>query len=187
MLNRYRLFVLPISRIGPGTLSPSAATTRRPRGSARRGLTLPHLPRQHDVVRVLPDALRHLRRDGKRLRGLADGLRDLSASPGGRRLVESAIRLFGNPESNADPDVTAPRAADASDSATANAKANVTTTPVQPKRRMRCLLRCARRPPRGRDPRRPRRAHRCGNRDARRTSACNKGSPANRRPCRYHS
>jgi N-formylmaleamate deformylase len=41
------------------------------------------------------------------LRGLADGLRDLSATPGGRRLVESAIKLFGNPESGADPDVTA--------------------------------------------------------------------------------
>lgn len=59
------------------------------------------------VVDMLPQPAGILGGDAAGMRGLADGLRDLSASPGGRRLVESAIRLFGNPEGGADPDVTA--------------------------------------------------------------------------------
>jgi pimeloyl-ACP methyl ester carboxylesterase len=56
---------------------------------------------------MLPQPAGILGGDAAGMRGLADTLRDLSASPGGRRLVESAIRLFGNPEGGADPDVTA--------------------------------------------------------------------------------
>ncbi|MEA3053792.1 MAG: hypothetical protein QOG72_2695 [Sphingomonadales bacterium] len=59
------------------------------------------------VVDMLPQPAGILGGDAVGIRGLADGLRDLSSTPGGRRLVESAIRLFGNPESGADPDVTA--------------------------------------------------------------------------------
>lgn len=59
------------------------------------------------VVDMLPQPAGIVGGDAAGLRGLADSLRDLSATPGGRRLVESAIRLFGNPESGADPDVTA--------------------------------------------------------------------------------
>lgn len=59
------------------------------------------------VVDMLPQPAGILGGDAAGMRGLADSLRDLSASPGGRRLVESAIRLFGNPEGGADPDVTA--------------------------------------------------------------------------------
>ncbi|HEX8571332.1 MAG TPA: alpha/beta hydrolase [Allosphingosinicella sp.] len=59
------------------------------------------------VVDMLPQPAGIIGGDAAGMRGLADSLRDLSATPGGRRLVESAIRLFGNPESNADPDVTA--------------------------------------------------------------------------------
>jgi pimeloyl-ACP methyl ester carboxylesterase len=59
------------------------------------------------VVDMLPQPAGIIGGDAAGMRGLADTLRDLSATPGGRRLVESAIRLFGNPESNADPDVTA--------------------------------------------------------------------------------
>ena len=59
------------------------------------------------VVDMLPQPAGILGGDAAGLRGLADSLRDLSASPGGRRLVESAIRLFGDPEGGADPDVTA--------------------------------------------------------------------------------
>lgn len=59
------------------------------------------------VVDMLPQPAGIIGGDAAGIRGLADSLRDLSASPGGRRLVESAIRLFGNPESGADPDVTA--------------------------------------------------------------------------------
>ena len=59
------------------------------------------------VVDMLPQPAGIVGGDAVGIRGLADSLRDLSASPGGRRLVESAIRLFGNPESGADPDVTA--------------------------------------------------------------------------------
>lgn len=67
----------------------------------------PSLPGKVMVVDMLPQPAGILGGDAAGMRGLADSLRDLSASPGGRRLVESAIRLFGNPESNADPDVTA--------------------------------------------------------------------------------
>ncbi|MEA3065398.1 MAG: hypothetical protein QOJ27_1850 [Sphingomonadales bacterium] len=59
------------------------------------------------VVDMLPQPAGIIGGDAAGIRGLADSLRDLSATPGGRRLVESAIRLFGNPESGADPDVTA--------------------------------------------------------------------------------
>jgi N-formylmaleamate deformylase len=59
------------------------------------------------VVDMLPQPAGIIGGDAAGMRGLADSLRDLSATPGGRRLVESAIRLFGNPESGADPDVTA--------------------------------------------------------------------------------
>ena len=59
------------------------------------------------VVDMLPQPAGIVGGDAAGLRGLADSLRDLSATPGGRRLVESAIRLFGNPDSGADPDVTA--------------------------------------------------------------------------------
>jgi N-formylmaleamate deformylase len=59
------------------------------------------------VVDMLPQPAGILGGDAAGMRGLADSLRDLSETPGGRRLVESAIRLFGNPEGGADPDVTA--------------------------------------------------------------------------------
>jgi pimeloyl-ACP methyl ester carboxylesterase len=67
----------------------------------------PSLPGKVMVVDMLPQPAGILGGDAAGMRGLADSLRDLSASPGGRRLVESAIRLFGNPEGGADPDVTA--------------------------------------------------------------------------------
>ncbi|HEX8240632.1 MAG TPA: alpha/beta hydrolase [Allosphingosinicella sp.] len=67
----------------------------------------PSLPGKVMVVDMLPQPAGILGGDATGIRGLADSLRDLSASPGGRRLVESAIRLFGNPEGGADPDVTA--------------------------------------------------------------------------------
>ncbi|HEX6376935.1 MAG TPA: alpha/beta hydrolase [Allosphingosinicella sp.] len=59
------------------------------------------------VVDMLPQPAGIVGGSARDMSGLADSLRDLSATPGGRRLVESAIRLFGNPESDADPDVTA--------------------------------------------------------------------------------
>jgi pimeloyl-ACP methyl ester carboxylesterase len=59
------------------------------------------------VVDMLPQPAGILGGDAVGMRGLADSLRDLGSTPGGRRLVESAIRLFGNPEGGADPDVTA--------------------------------------------------------------------------------
>lgn len=67
----------------------------------------PSLPGKVMVVDMLPQPAGIVGGDAAGLRGLADSLRDLSATPGGRRLVESAIRLFGNPESGSDPDVTA--------------------------------------------------------------------------------
>ncbi|HEX8064049.1 MAG TPA: alpha/beta hydrolase [Allosphingosinicella sp.] len=67
----------------------------------------PSLPGKVMVVDMLPQPAGILGGDAVGMRGLADSLRDLSRSPGGRRLVESAIRLFGNPEGGADPDVTA--------------------------------------------------------------------------------
>ncbi len=59
------------------------------------------------VVDMLPQPAGIVGGDAAGMRGLADSLRDLGATPGGRRLVESAIRLFGNPEGGADPDLTA--------------------------------------------------------------------------------
>ena len=67
----------------------------------------PSLPGRVMVVDMLPQPAGILGGDAAGMRGLADSLRDLSRSPGGRSLVESAIRLFGNPEGGADPDVTA--------------------------------------------------------------------------------
>jgi N-formylmaleamate deformylase len=67
----------------------------------------PSLPGKVMVVDMLPQPAGILGGDAVGMRGLADSLRDLSATPGGRRLVESAIRLFGNPQGGADPDVTA--------------------------------------------------------------------------------
>lgn len=67
----------------------------------------PSLPGKVMVVDMLPQPAAIIGGDAAGVRGLADSLRDLSASPGGRRLVESAIRLFGNAEGGADPDVTA--------------------------------------------------------------------------------
>lgn len=59
------------------------------------------------VVDMLPQPAGILGGDSAGIRSLADSLRELGSTPGGRRLVESAIRLFGNPDSGADPDVTA--------------------------------------------------------------------------------
>jgi N-formylmaleamate deformylase len=67
----------------------------------------PSLPGKVMVVDMLPQPAGIVGGDAAGMRGLADSLRDLGATPGGRRLVESAIRLFGNPDSGADPDVTA--------------------------------------------------------------------------------
>jgi pimeloyl-ACP methyl ester carboxylesterase len=67
----------------------------------------PSLPGKVMVVDMLPQPAGIVGGDAGGMRGLADSLRDLSATPSGRRLVESAMRLFGNPESGADPDVTA--------------------------------------------------------------------------------
>ncbi len=67
----------------------------------------PSLPGKVMVVDMLPQPAGIIGGDPAGVRGLAGSLRDLSASPGGRRLVESAIRLFGNSEGGADPDVTA--------------------------------------------------------------------------------
>jgi pimeloyl-ACP methyl ester carboxylesterase len=59
------------------------------------------------VVDMLPQPAGILGGDAAGMRGLADSLRDLGATPAGKRLVESAIQLFGNPQAGADPDVTA--------------------------------------------------------------------------------
>jgi pimeloyl-ACP methyl ester carboxylesterase len=67
----------------------------------------PSLPGKVMVVDMLPQPAGLLGGDAAGMRGLADSLRELSTTSNGRRLVESAIRLFGNPEGGADPDVTA--------------------------------------------------------------------------------
>jgi pimeloyl-ACP methyl ester carboxylesterase len=67
----------------------------------------PSLPGKVMVVDMLPQPAAIIGGDAAGIRGLADALSDLGATPGGRRLVESAIRMFGNPDSHADPDVTA--------------------------------------------------------------------------------
>lgn len=62
------------------------------------------------VVDMLPQPAGILGSSTSGVRGLADSLRGLSSTPGGRRLVESAIRMFGAPEppgSRSDPDVVA--------------------------------------------------------------------------------
>ena len=71
------------------------------------GARHPSLAGKVMVVDMLPQPAGIVGGDAAGMRGLADSLRDLSATPGGRRLVESAIRLFGNPDSGADPDVVA--------------------------------------------------------------------------------
>lgn len=50
------------------------------------------------VVDMLPQPAGILGASASEARGLAEALRDVTATPGGRRLVESAIRLFGTPE-----------------------------------------------------------------------------------------
>ncbi|MEO7178343.1 MAG: alpha/beta hydrolase [Allosphingosinicella sp.] len=67
----------------------------------------PSLPGKVMVVDMLPQPAGIIGGDAAGVRGLADALNGLGATPGGRRLVESAIRMFGNPDSHADPDVTA--------------------------------------------------------------------------------
>lgn len=62
------------------------------------------------VVDMLPQPAGILGTSAAQARGIADALRDVTATPGGRRLVESAIRMFGNPEPperSSDPDVVA--------------------------------------------------------------------------------
>lgn len=61
------------------------------------------------VVDMLPQPAGLLGGSAAEMRGLADTLRDLSSTPEGRGLVESAIRLFGGPQAanRSDPDVVA--------------------------------------------------------------------------------
>jgi pimeloyl-ACP methyl ester carboxylesterase len=61
------------------------------------------------VVDMLPQPAGLLGGSAAEMRGLADTLRDLSNTPGGRDLVVSAIRMFGGPEAanRSDPDVVA--------------------------------------------------------------------------------
>ena len=58
------------------------------------------------VVDMLPQPTGLLGSSNDRMRGLADNLRNLSATPGGRRLVESLIGSFAT-DRNSDPDVVA--------------------------------------------------------------------------------
>jgi N-formylmaleamate deformylase len=62
------------------------------------------------VVDMLPQPAGLLGSSAAGLRGLADTLRDLGSTPGGRNLIDSAIRLFGNDaaeNTQSDPDVVA--------------------------------------------------------------------------------
>jgi pimeloyl-ACP methyl ester carboxylesterase len=62
------------------------------------------------VVDMLPEPAGLVGSSASGVRGLADALRSLSGSEDGRRLIGSAIRLFGNAESTengSDPDVVA--------------------------------------------------------------------------------
>ena len=62
------------------------------------------------VVDMLPQPAGLLGSSANDVRGLADALKDLGASEGGRSLILSAIRMFGNAdaqEKGADPDVVA--------------------------------------------------------------------------------
>jgi pimeloyl-ACP methyl ester carboxylesterase len=62
------------------------------------------------VVDMLPQPAGLVGRSPEGVRGLAEALRGLSGSESGRRLIGSAIRMFGNPESaenGSDPDVVA--------------------------------------------------------------------------------
>jgi pimeloyl-ACP methyl ester carboxylesterase len=62
------------------------------------------------VVDMLPQPAGLVGSSPERARGLAEALRGLSGSEEGRRLIGSAIRMFGNPESaenGSDPDVVA--------------------------------------------------------------------------------
>jgi pimeloyl-ACP methyl ester carboxylesterase len=81
-----------------GTVAMMVAS-RRP-GRAGKVMVVDMLPQ--------PAGLVGTSRDG--VRGLAEALRGLSGSESGRRLIGSAIRMFGNPESaenGSDPDVVA--------------------------------------------------------------------------------
>ncbi|MEA3002439.1 MAG: hypothetical protein QOH81_1227 [Sphingomonadales bacterium] len=62
------------------------------------------------VVDMLPQPAELLGASPGSLRGLADTLRDLSGTPFGRGLIDSAVRMFGNDQvenSRSDPDVVA--------------------------------------------------------------------------------
>jgi pimeloyl-ACP methyl ester carboxylesterase len=62
------------------------------------------------VVDMLPQPAGLVGSSPERARGLAEALRGLSGSENGRRLIGSAIRMFGNPQSaenGSDPDVVA--------------------------------------------------------------------------------
>ena len=62
------------------------------------------------VVDMLPQPAGLVGSSTTGVRGLADALRGLGGTENGRRLIESAIRLFGNPEaesSRSDPDLVA--------------------------------------------------------------------------------
>jgi N-formylmaleamate deformylase len=62
------------------------------------------------VVDMLPQPAELLGASPGSLRGLADTLRDLGATPFGRGLIDSAVRMFGNDQvanSRSDPDVVA--------------------------------------------------------------------------------
>jgi pimeloyl-ACP methyl ester carboxylesterase len=81
-----------------GTVAMMVAT-RHP-GRAGKVMVVDMLPQPAGLVGSSPD----------RVRGLAEALRGLSESEDGRRLIGSAIRMFGDPESarnGSDPDVVA--------------------------------------------------------------------------------
>jgi pimeloyl-ACP methyl ester carboxylesterase len=62
------------------------------------------------VVDMLPEPASLVGGSAAGMRGLADALSDLSGTPGGRSLIDSAIRMFGVPEpanGRSDPDVVA--------------------------------------------------------------------------------
>jgi N-formylmaleamate deformylase len=62
------------------------------------------------VVDMLPQPAGLVGGSADGMRGLADALSDLSGTPGGRSLIDSAIRMFGVPEpanGRSDPDVVA--------------------------------------------------------------------------------
>jgi pimeloyl-ACP methyl ester carboxylesterase len=64
----------------------------------------PELASKVMVVDMLPQPSRLIGGEAANMRGLADSLRNLTASPGGRRLVGSLMRSFGT-DDRSDPDV----------------------------------------------------------------------------------